>query len=91
MPYADSPLAVTLEYVHDDALAIWTVRKGGGWQIVHRATGLHLGGKFWPTRDEAMAALMKCEPEFPAWAAAIGSPTDAATIACRGKFRAVRA
>jgi len=85
VPFADSPLAVTPVSTWNAAFERWD--DNHYWQITQRATGWNLGQRSWRTRDAAMAVLLRCDPTFAAWALATGAVDDAATIACRVKFR----
>lgn len=87
LPYADCPLAVTRRYKWDNRTNSWD--DIGRWCITHRPTGLCLTADLynWPSSKQAMAALNRCDPTFPAWPLCTGDKTDIATIACRFKFR----
>lgn len=91
VPFETSPLAVVRMAIWRAVEKQWIEPEHRGWCIAHRPTGFNLKGREWPTRHDAMAALERCEPTFPAWALATGAEGDAATMACRVKFRAVEA
>lgn len=69
-----------------------------GYLIVHRPTGFYLGsglGKaapaegdaiVWDALPEAMATLVACKPDFPAWP--LAGENEAARLACRAMFKA---
>ena len=85
--FVESPLAVAPAMHFREVERDW-VPTGAGWRVVHRATGFHLGGDHaWPTAEEAMAVLDRCDPRFPAWAAIQAGVVDAALVACRLLFR----
>lgn len=81
VPFPDSPLAVTRVHIHTNS--VWAERDG--FCIAHRPTGLQLGSRRWSSEAEAMAVLLKCEPEFPAWP--IAGTNEGAKAACKFKFR----
>jgi hypothetical protein len=85
-PAATSPLAVTkvCHWSYDDER--W-VDHDGQWCITHIPTGHTLGPDDWPTAQEAYEVLLRCDPDYPAWPLAIGDDDDAATKACKIKFR----
>lgn len=76
-------LYVTKNHVYVDGK--WAEREG--WRITHAPTGKALGPNTLATRDEALALLARCDPEFPAWPLATDLPDCAATKACAYKFR----
>lgn len=87
-PFAGSPLAVTAATLWDEDKDEWVSRPG--YEITHTPTGYRLGGdiKTWKTEAEAIAAMQRCDPTYPAWPLAKGHPDDPATIACRVMFKA---
>lgn len=85
VPFAGSPLAVTHVTVWDAVRTKW--REAETFQIVHISTGYQLGCKEFDTASEAMAFLMLCEPDFPAWPLAMRVEGDLARMACHQKFK----
>lgn len=84
-PFADCVLAVTPVYDWTDHG--WHKRKRGGFYITHCPTGYQLGNYIFKTREEALAALERCDPTFPAWPLA-SDDNPVARMACHAKFRA---
>ena len=89
VPFAESPLAIMRVPIWSEIERKWDQPAHRGWKIAHRKTGFGLKHFEWETADEAMAALMLCDPTYAAWALATGEEGDAATIACRIQFRRV--
>ena len=87
VPYADCPLAVTRRHHFVDGA--WAERDG--YYITHRPVGFQLGKRVFDTVEAALAVIDRCDPTFPAWPLARGGTDDAATIACRYKFRVAAA
>lgn len=83
---ADCPLAVTRR--HTWRRARWHADDEDGWCIVHRSSGLALGEVTWDTRELAMAALLHCDPSFPAWPQCGADHEAPANVACKAMFRA---
>lgn len=86
VPFESSPLAIVPSAEWNGRTRKWT--ETSAWQIMQRPTGLFVGVEWeWPTKEEAMAALLKLDPMYPAWALATGKDGEPATLACRVKFR----
>lgn len=85
VPFADAQLAVTNYATWDEAERQW--KDGVHWQITLRRAGYSLGKQTWNSIEEAMAALMRCDPTFGAWAVVQRGIDDAAMTACRMMVR----
>jgi hypothetical protein len=87
VPFDDCPLAVTQQIYFDRLKRHWFPwDPDDGYKITHRATGFNLGEKDrWFSVDEAMAVLMRCDPDFPGWQ--LAGTNEAAKAACHLKFK----
>jgi len=87
VPFPDAPLAVTPVSIWHGPEKAWKLQEPEAWKVTHRATGFKLGPQEWPTVEEAMAFLMRCDPTFAAWSVVDSGKPSPALLAVKAKVR----
>lgn len=88
-PTVSCPLAIAKVVEHTKAKG-WR-DTADGWMIVHISSGYQLGSYVADTQSEALALLVRCDPDFPGWRAVTGHDAgQSAFIACRAKWMAAQ-